>query len=70
MPFINTFVCKFSQFQEKMASWTYIPTTTGSHEHGYLSLGATASSSVSHNNWPEAARKPVLLVKISARAKS
>ena len=70
MSFINTFVCKLSQFQEKMASWTYMPTATGSHEHGHLSLGATTASSVSHNNWPDAARKPVLLIKIAARAKS
>jgi hypothetical protein len=70
MSFFNTFVLKLGHLQEKVASWTYMPTATGSHEHGYMSLGATTASSVSHNNWPDAARKPVLLIKIAARAKS
>jgi hypothetical protein len=70
MSFINTFVLKINQLPEKIACLTYMPSATGSHEHGYQSLGATASSSISHNNWPDAARKPVLLIKIAARTKS
>jgi len=70
MSFVNYFVEKISQLPEKIACWTYMPSATGSYEDGHQSLGATASSVVSHNNWPEAARKPVLLIKIAARTKS
>jgi hypothetical protein len=69
MSIINALVSKISQIPQDLACFFYMPSATGSFEQGHQSLGPTASSSVSHNNWPEAARKPLPMIKIAPRIK-
>jgi len=70
MSIVHFLIAKISRLPQDLACFFYMPSPTGSYEHGHQSLGTTASSSVSHNNWPEAARKPMPMIKISPRAKS
>jgi hypothetical protein len=69
MSLIHSLVSKISRIPQDLACFFYMPSATGSFEHGHQSLGPTASSTVSHNNWPEAARKPLPMIKIAPRTK-
>ena len=66
---INAWVAKISRIPQDLACFFYVPSATGSFEHGHQSLGPTASSTVSHKHWPEAARKPLPMVKLAPRTK-
>ncbi len=70
MSVIHSWLAKLSRLPQDLACLLYMPSATGSFEHGHQNLGATASSTVSHQDWPEAARKPLPIIQIQPRAKS